>query len=41
MLVEAGKIVGIKVMDHVIIGKRTEKRVVDHVSLRSLGLMNQ
>lgn len=36
-LVEAGKIVGIELVDHVIIGDRTTSRSRDFISLRELG----
>ena len=39
-LVEAGKIIDIKVMDHVVIGRKTELTTVDHVSLRESGLVD-
>ena len=38
-LAAAGKIIGIEVMDHVIIGTRTPSRDRDYVSLRELNLM--
>lgn len=41
MLYEAGKVVGIQLVDHVIIGERTAHRAVDHVSLRRLGLLGE
>ena len=36
-LIRAGQLLKIEVLDHVILGKRTEERPVDFVSLRSLG----
>ena len=36
-LIRAGQLLKIEVLDHVILGKRTEARPVDFVSLRSLG----
>jgi DNA repair protein RadC len=38
-LVEAGKIIGIEVLDHVILGRRTETRSKDFVSFRQEGLL--
>lgn len=38
-LVSAGKIVGIEVLDHVIVGSRTDRRPRDFLSLREEGLM--
>ena len=38
-LVEAGKIVGIEVLDHVVLGTRTATRLKDFVSLRQENLM--
>ena len=38
-LVSAGKIIGIEVMDHVVLGVRTPSRDRDWLSLRELGLM--
>ena len=38
-LVKAGKIIGIEVVDHVVIGQRTPSRERDWVSLRELNLM--
>ena len=38
-LAEAGKIIGIEVMDHVVIGQRTLSRERDWVSMRELNLM--
>ena len=38
-LVSAGRIIGIEVMDHVIIGTATQDRPRDYVSLRELNLM--
>ncbi len=39
MLFKAGEVVGITLNDHIIIGKKTEKRPIDFVSLHRLGLM--
>jgi DNA repair protein RadC len=39
-LVQAGRIVGIKVVDHVVIGRRVAERRSDHVSLREAGLVD-
>ena len=39
-LVEAGKILEIKVMDHIILGRKTEDRKKDYVSLQELGQCN-
>jgi len=36
-LIRAGQLLNIQVLDHVILGKRTDERPVDFVSLRSLG----
>ncbi len=36
-LVRAGQLLKIEVLDHVILGRRTEERPVDFISLRSLG----
>src|SRR2546425_109595 len=36
-LIRAGQLLKIEVLDHVILGKRTEERPVDFASLRSLG----
>ena len=36
-LIRAGQLLKIEVLDHVILGRRTEERPVDFVSLRSLG----
>ena len=38
-LVSAGRIIGIEIMDHVILGTRTPSRDRDYVSLRELNLM--
>ena len=38
-LVQAGKIIGIGIMDHVVLGARTASRDRDFFSLRELGLM--
>ena len=38
-LVEAGKIIGIEVLDHVILGNRTAARVQDYVSFREENLL--
>lgn len=38
-LQNAGKIIRVQVLDHVIVGKRTLERPVDYVSLRELGLI--
>jgi len=38
-LVSAGRLIGIEVMDHVVIGTRTPSRDRDYVSLRELNLM--
>lgn len=38
-LIEAGKIIGIEVVDHVVIGEKTASRKVDYSSLRELGYM--
>ena len=37
--VEAGKIIGIELADHVVLGKKTPERVKDFVSMRELGLV--
>jgi DNA repair protein RadC len=39
-LVQAGRIVGIKVMDHVVLGRRHAERQNDYVSLREAGLVD-
>lgn len=39
-LVEAGKIVDIEVLDHVILGQKQEGRAVDYFSLRESGMVN-
>ena len=36
-LMRAGQLLKIEVLDHVILGKRTEERTRDYVSLRELG----
>ena len=38
-VVEAGKIVGIEVLDHVIVGRTGEGQKSDHFSLRESGLV--
>jgi DNA repair protein RadC len=38
-LVEAGKIIGIEVLDHVVLGRRTETRLKDFVSFRQENLL--
>jgi DNA repair protein RadC len=38
-LVDAGKIVGIEVLDHVVLGTRTASRTRDWVSFRQENLM--
>ena len=38
-LVNAGRIIGIEIMDHVILGARTPSRDRDYISLRELNLM--
>ena len=38
-LVSAGKIVGIEVMDHIVIGKRSQTRTKDYLSFREEGLL--
>jgi len=38
-LVKAGKIIGIDVLDHVVIGRRTQSRIKDYVSFREEGLL--
>jgi len=38
-LVQAGKIIGIEVMDHVVIGTATQDRPRDYMSIRDLNLM--
>jgi DNA repair protein RadC len=38
-LASAGKLIGIEVVDHVVLGKRTASRDRDFVSLRELNLM--
>lgn len=38
-LVAAGKIIGIEVIDHVIIGKKNNLRINDYVSMKAGGLM--
>ena len=38
-LCEAGKIIGIEIIDHIIIGKKTEKQPVDFSSFNRLGLI--
>ena len=38
-LVEAGKIIGIEVLDHVVLGARTETRLKDFVSFRQENLL--
>jgi DNA repair protein RadC len=37
-LVEAGKIIGIKILDHVIIGRRSDEQMKDFCSLRETGM---
>jgi len=37
-LCEAGKIIGIEVIDHIIIGKKTENQPIDFASFHRLGL---
>jgi DNA repair protein RadC len=37
--VEAGNIIGIEVLDHVVLGRRTETRVKDFVSFRQENLL--
>jgi len=39
-LVEAGKIVGIEVLDHIVLGRRTPNRTKDWVSFREENLMS-
>ena len=39
LLVAAGKIIGIEVIDHVVIGKMDSTRIADYVSMRAAGLM--
>jgi DNA repair protein RadC len=36
-LIRAGQILKIEVIDHVILGRRTDERATDFVSLRQLG----
>ena len=38
-LVKAGRIIGIEVMDHIIVGARTERRQKDFLSFREEGLI--
>ena len=38
-IVEAGRVVDIHVLDHVILGQRNEERDTDYVSLREMGLV--
>ena len=38
-LTEAGKIVGIQVIDHVVLGKKTQNRHKDYISFREEGLI--
>ena len=38
-LVEAGKVIGIEVVDHIIIGERSEMRSKDYLSFREQGLI--
>ena len=38
-LVQAGKVVGLEVVDHIVLGARTTDREKDYVSLREAGLM--
>jgi len=38
-LCEAGKIIGIEVIDHIIIGKKTENQPIDFASFHRLGLI--
>lgn len=38
-LAEAGRIVGIEVLDHIVLGRRTPGRTRDHVSFREEGLL--
>jgi len=38
-LVEAGKIIGIEVIDHVVLGEKTESRYKDYISFREEGLI--
>ena len=40
-LVRAGQLLKIEVLDHVILGRRTEERARDYVSLRELGYLMQ
>jgi DNA repair protein RadC len=37
--VKAGELLNIQVLDHIIIGQRTQGRARDYVSLKELGLM--
>jgi DNA repair protein RadC len=38
-LVEAGRLLKIPVLDHIIIGKRSQNRTEDHVSLQEMGML--
>ncbi len=38
-LVEAGRVVGIEVLDHIVLGQRTGNRPVDYLSMREQQLM--
>jgi len=39
-MIESGRILGISILDHVIVGNKGEAREVDHVSLRESGLVD-
>ena len=36
-LIRAGQLLQIQVLDHIILGRRTEERPIDFISLRQLG----
>ena len=38
-MMRAGQLLKIEVLDHVILGRRTEERTKDYVSLRELGYL--
>jgi DNA repair protein RadC len=38
-MIEAGKIIGIEVIDHIIMGLKTSERHIDHLSFRNEGLI--
>ena len=38
-LVEAGRVMKIEVLDHIIVGKRTVSRATDYISLKEMGVL--